>query len=51
MGHCGYASEGQDELISSIVKNLNGKKFSFTQKFELLNGMALLASKDAKILD
>ena len=27
------------------------RKYTFTQKFELLNGMALLASKDSTIVD
>jgi hypothetical protein len=30
MAHCGYAPEGQDQLISRIVEHLNNKKFTFT---------------------
>lgn len=51
MGHCGYAPEGQDQLISRIVYHLNKRQFTFPQKFELLNGLALLASKDPSIVD
>jgi hypothetical protein len=51
MANCGYAPADQAQLISRIVFHLNTKEFTFVQKFELLNAMALLASKDAGIVE